>query len=203
MAKPVGGLRERRRRETRWQIHSTALRLAREHGFDGLTVERISEEAGVSPRTFFNYFASKEAAVTHGPTEPSPEAVAAFVAAGPAEPREVLTDLTALMVTELAESPPLRDELYAIMELSHTTVGLLAAFLAHLDGFQRTLAAMAAERLGVPDDDETAVLIAALAVAAVRTGLERWAHTCPSAGDDSPVPYVERSVALLRTLLAP
>ncbi|PJE94312.1 TetR family transcriptional regulator [Streptomyces carminius] len=215
MVKPAEGLRERRRRETRRSIHSAALRLALAHGFDKVTVEMISEEAGVSPRTFFNYFGSKEAAVARGPAGPDPRALEAFAAAGPAEPREVLAELAALITADLSKNPPLRAELHAVMEISRTTPGVAAAFLAQLDDFQRTLAGAVARRLGdgggggeggtdggPGEPDETAALIAALAMAAVRTGLERWKSAAPRS-DDSPVPYVEHSAALLRALLTP
>ena len=56
-------LRERRRERTWVNIHETALRLARQHGMRGTTVEGIAAEAGISPRTFFNYFGTKEDAV--------------------------------------------------------------------------------------------------------------------------------------------
>lgn len=57
------GLRERRRQETRLDIADAATRLVAEHGMDGTTVEMIAELAGISPRTFFNYFATKAEAV--------------------------------------------------------------------------------------------------------------------------------------------
>ena len=56
-------LRERRRERTWTNIHETALRLARQHGMRGTTVEGIAAEAGISPRTFLNYFGTKEDAV--------------------------------------------------------------------------------------------------------------------------------------------
>ncbi|GAA2433581.1 TetR family transcriptional regulator [Streptomyces macrosporus] len=201
---PTGeGLRERRRRETRQEIHAAALRLARRHGFDKVTIEMISTEAGVSPRTFFNYFPNKEAAAVFGPRELSSEAAAAFVAAGPARPGEVLRDLTRLLLRQLAESPPERRDMHDIFALAHEHPGVLAAMLAQFDTFRTGVAATVAERMGRQPDDEVPNLIASVALTAVRTGLERWSRDEPVDGEDSPVPYVERSVALLHTLLAP
>lgn len=62
-ASPGIGRRERKKLETRRAISRAALDLALENGLDNLTVEAISEAADVSPRTFFNYFPSKEDAL--------------------------------------------------------------------------------------------------------------------------------------------
>ncbi|PNI10508.1 hypothetical protein CXX84_03360 [Arthrobacter sp. AFG7.2] len=56
-------LRERKKVETWTAIHEAAASLAQERGLDQATVEAIAESAGVSPRTFFNYFPAKEDAV--------------------------------------------------------------------------------------------------------------------------------------------
>ena len=56
-------LRERKKVETWTAIHEAAASLAQERGLEQATVEVIAESAGVSPRTFFNYFPSKEDAV--------------------------------------------------------------------------------------------------------------------------------------------
>lgn len=57
------GLRERKRLATRRAIQLAALQLATDRGFDRVTIDEISHAANVSPRTFFNYFPSKESAI--------------------------------------------------------------------------------------------------------------------------------------------
>ncbi|WP_291474176.1 TetR family transcriptional regulator [Corynebacterium sp.] len=54
------GLRERKRRETRQRIEDCGTELILERGFDQVTLEEICEKAGISRRTFFNYFESKD-----------------------------------------------------------------------------------------------------------------------------------------------
>src|SRR5687768_17015519 len=59
-AGPAEGLRERKRRETRQRIAETGLRLFLAHGYEQTTLDTIAAEAGISRRTFFSYFKSKE-----------------------------------------------------------------------------------------------------------------------------------------------
>ena len=74
------GLRERKRRATRRAIQLAALQLVRERGLDGVTVDAVSALADISPRTFFNYFDSKDEALLGGaPTLPDPDAIERFV----------------------------------------------------------------------------------------------------------------------------
>lgn len=60
-AKPT--LRDRRRLQTSRDIQLAALKLAIDLGYDLLTTEMIANEAGISPRTFFNYYTNKDAAI--------------------------------------------------------------------------------------------------------------------------------------------
>lgn len=54
------GLREKKRRETLQRIAETGLKLFVANGFDATTLDAIAEAAGVSRRTIFYYFKSKE-----------------------------------------------------------------------------------------------------------------------------------------------
>lgn len=132
-------LRERRRRQTERDIQIAALTLALEHGVETVTTEMIARQAGISPRTFFNYFANKEAAlVGTTPTIPS-EAVAAFVASeGPLGP-----DLLLMMQAHLSGVEADREIIVpyaALMQVSqqmrdfheHSRQAMRAEFLAVL-----------------------------------------------------------------------
>ena len=54
------GLRQTKKAATRQQIAGVAMRLFVTRGFDRVTVAQIAAEAGVSEKTVFNYFPSKE-----------------------------------------------------------------------------------------------------------------------------------------------
>jgi AcrR family transcriptional regulator len=57
------GLRERKKRLTRQRLSDTATEMFLEHGFDGVRVAEIARACGVSEKTVFNYFPTKESLV--------------------------------------------------------------------------------------------------------------------------------------------
>ncbi|WP_091707615.1 TetR/AcrR family transcriptional regulator [Microbacterium sp. cf046] len=63
MGNSASSLRERRAAATSLGLQTEARRLTAERGLSGFTIEELCSEVGVSRRTFFNYFASKENAV--------------------------------------------------------------------------------------------------------------------------------------------
>ena len=79
-------LRERKKDQTRRALSVAALELAIERGPDRVLVEDIAAAAGVSARTFNNYFASKEAAVVGEGTERADAMRAALRARPDGEP---------------------------------------------------------------------------------------------------------------------
>ena len=60
---PAAGLRERKKRQTRQQLTDTATEMFLARGFDAVRVAEIAEACGVSEKTVFNYFPTKEALV--------------------------------------------------------------------------------------------------------------------------------------------
>ena len=62
-------LRSRKREETRRALTDAAYALVRDRGFEGLTADAVADRAGVSRRTFFNYFPSVESVLTASVTE--------------------------------------------------------------------------------------------------------------------------------------
>jgi len=62
-AAEIGGLRERKKRQTRQMISDTATLLFLERGFDKVRVAEVAEACGVSEKTVFNYFPTKESLV--------------------------------------------------------------------------------------------------------------------------------------------
>lgn len=61
---PVEGRREHKKKQTLRALHVAALDLVTRHGTANVSTDDIARAAGVSPRTFFNYFPTKEAALT-------------------------------------------------------------------------------------------------------------------------------------------
>ena len=60
---PVEGLRARKKRLMRQQLSDTATRMFVERGFDAVRVAEVAEACGVSEKTVFNYFPTKESLV--------------------------------------------------------------------------------------------------------------------------------------------
>ncbi|MGW7685180.1 TetR/AcrR family transcriptional regulator [Kribbella sp. NPDC054772] len=177
MTTPPGGLRERKKQATREALREAALRLAVERGPDQVRVEDIAEAAGVSPRTYNNYFASREQAIVSAVTADREARIATAVAARPAGVR--LADAVTEAVVEQYTNTSERD--HKALLLITTQTALRDAFLDITAGIEPPLTAVIAERL---DDVETqtARVLAASVAAAVRIALEGWLRPAGQAG---------------------
>ena len=169
---PAAGRRERKKLATRQALLDAALRLVAERGFEQVTVEDISEAVDVAPRTFFNYFATKEEAVL-GDLPANEAAVRRLVAERPAgeSPLEAAQQVLRSMTLQVAER---REERLLRQQVIERHPALLARQLGLYAAFERAVADAVAERLGGRADALRARVVAAAAVAAARTAVSTW-----------------------------
>ncbi|MEV4168816.1 TetR family transcriptional regulator [Nonomuraea sp. NPDC049709] len=196
----MSGLRERKKQATREALMTAALRLALERGLENVRVEDIAAAAGVSARTYNNYFASKYEAITARHTDRVLGAVTALRARPPGEPFwEAVTEAMVLPWEQhagTADAAPPAELLASIRMLSDEPAlraeSLRVAFAA--DG---ELAAAVAERSGTnPARDLYPHLVAAAVTAAVQAAVGHWLRA------DPPVPLVPLLRDSLRALAA-
>ena len=174
-------LRERKKLATRRELRRVALRLIAERGYSNVTVEEIAEVANVSPRTFFNYFPTKEAALFGADPELAAETRDAIVHQSPGQPvmtvlRAIMTTQAKLVVNEFAElgGDPL--EWLARMRASRTDPHLHAAHGAQMAAIERSLAEAIAQRLGTTiERDPYPGLLASIATGVFRSSMSFWA----------------------------
>jgi AcrR family transcriptional regulator len=148
------GLRERKRLLTRSSLVSEARRLTLEHGLTGFTVDRLCEEVGISRRTFFNYFPSKEDAVLGHADEARPEELlGSFLESGRAERPvpllEALTDLFSEFGDRMAVS---REEYRTMSAILQREPQLLAKMFARAEAKSQLLTDVIVEREGLTAD---------------------------------------------------
>ncbi|MCP2094813.1 MULTISPECIES: TetR/AcrR family transcriptional regulator [Actinosynnema] len=178
------GLRDRKKRLTRQALADAALDLVAERGLDGITVEDIAAAAGVSARTFFNYFATKEEALL-GPDPDAGPRLARRILGQPAELTPVAV-LRAALLAELAEETAGRDEWLRRMRVIEQNPVLLPKVFAAGEQVERHMVRALAERTGHAETDAHPMLLAAAANTAFRVAAWRWA-SWPAARDAPPL----------------
>jgi AcrR family transcriptional regulator len=198
------GLRERKKQATREALREAALRLAVERGPDNVRVDDIAEAAGVSPRTYNNYFSSREQAIVAAVTAEREARVAAAVAARPPDVR--LADAVVEAIVEQYTDPGERGR--DALLLITTSASLRDAFVGTAAAIERPLTVAIAERLGRADkqqaDEQTAQVLAASVAAAVRIALERWLRSATGSRATGGLVVVSGSLPdLLRAALEP
>jgi AcrR family transcriptional regulator len=170
------GLRERKKLATRAALHEAALRLVAERGLDRVSVEDIADRADVSPRTFFNYFTSKDdALIALDPEAPQRQADAFLARPAGESPVRALRALAREQASAMAEETelwPLR------LQVIDAHPSLLARLAAGFGESERALAAAIAGRTGTRvGADVYPTLLAAVGGVAMRTALHRWLAT--------------------------
>ncbi|MBM0232159.1 TetR/AcrR family transcriptional regulator [Micromonospora sp. STR1_7] len=171
-------LRERKKQATREALQAAALRLALEHGPDNVRVDDIAEAAGVSPRTYNNYFPSREQAIVAAVTAERASRVAAAVAGRPADVGLADAVIDAV-VGQYADSDDHAPE--ALLMIT-TSSALRACYVDTVTTIEGPLAGALTERC--PDLDRlTAQVLSASVGAGARVALRQWleaARVAPS-----------------------
>jgi AcrR family transcriptional regulator len=172
----TSGLRERKKLATRLALHEAALRLVAERGLDGVSVDDIAARADVSPRTFFNYFSSKDDAVLGLDPEASRRQIELFLARPANEsPLRALRAVSRDQAVEMADDTELWPLRLSVIDGSPALVARLAAAFGESEkALAEAVAQRTATRVGA---DVYPTLLAAVAGVAVRTALHRWLAT--------------------------
>jgi AcrR family transcriptional regulator len=165
------GLRERKKRKTRWAIQEHALRLFAEQGYDATTVDQIAAAAEISPSTFFRYFKTKEDVVVQDEYD---ELMTAGMATLPPDVPPI-TALRQIMRSALdAMGPDERAKLWERSRLIMTVPALRARSLDNFLGTITLISTAVAARTGRdPRDVEVRSLAGAVVGAAIGV-LELW-----------------------------
>jgi AcrR family transcriptional regulator len=155
------GLRERKKRETREALARAALELFVERGYDETTLAEIADAAGVSTRTIFAYFPSKED-ILFSTLQTMRDALAQALAERPAG-TDALTALRDFIVSSTHKKTEFDHKLAQVIAAVPTLSSHKRARIAEL---QEVLASAIADDLGVgPDDLRPQVAAASLTAA--------------------------------------
>jgi AcrR family transcriptional regulator len=168
------GLRERKKRKTRWAIQEHALRLFAQQGYDATTVEQIAEAAEISPSTFFRYFKTKEDVVVQDRYD---DMMLAAIEATPPEvgPFETLRQAMLGSMTEIDAAEQQR--ILLRMKLTYSVPSLRARSVSNLMAATDTFAPPIARRLGrEPDDIEVRAFVTGF-MGAVGSAVIAWAES--------------------------
>ena len=155
---PAEGLRERKKRERKQALRTAAIELALEKGFDNVTIEDICDRCGVSRRTFFNYYSTKEEALlgradTVFDDEDQP-AIAEFEAGGP-EGR-LIADLAHLLTSVVRTRLNKREEMHQYHRILKQDPSLMQVQMSRMGNNERLFREMIQRRLdGRPAGTDT------------------------------------------------
>lgn len=164
-------LSERRKTQTRRDIAEAAIGLFMRHGYDTVSVEAIAQDAGVSERTFYRYFATKDDVLSPIITETTAE-LAALIATRPADEPIATAVHRAFAHTSAGVD---QAQAQALIRLLITVPALHARWLNDLLAIEQALVPTITSRIAV--NDTQAHLTAAVIVTAMRVTLERSART--------------------------
>jgi AcrR family transcriptional regulator len=171
-------LRDRKRAETERSLARAAYGIVRERGVDAVTAEAVAERAGVSRRTFFNYFPSVESVLTASVAELLDSASHRLEDRPVGEP---VVD-SVLAVVDDPEDLDLVERLGVLAEAGqhspHAQALMLGELHTWLDWFEGWLR----RRLGPGPSELQVATLAATILAAAEASIRVWAREVAATG---------------------
>lgn len=171
------GLRERKKEQTRAALSWAALRLTVERGFTNVRVEDIATAAGVSPRTYNNYFSTKAEAIAWRHLDRARRA-ADLIRERPAD-EPVWDAVTAAVLANVGTGHGADPDWAAGVRLMMTEPALQGELHKAYAAANAACAAAIAERVGAEPGDTYPRIAAAAIGAATQVASERWLTADP------------------------
>ena len=170
----VSGLRERKKLAVRRALSSAAVRLAMERGLENVTIEDVTGKAGVSVRTFGNYFSSKYEAICALGTDRARRIGAELLGRPAREPLwEALVNAVLAHYDGADQAPD--GEWRAGLKLVLTAPAIRGEYLKVNSEMQEVLAAAIATRARIdPSQDMYPQILAGAVTAAAQVAVRRW-----------------------------
>jgi AcrR family transcriptional regulator len=200
------GLRRRKREQTSLRIQAAAVALVLRDGPEAATIDAISERAEISPRTFFNYFDSKDSAVLGiRPTDTGERALVEELSEAAGRGEDPIGLVIRLVVSVMGIVTPAGTAVHRErVKVIRRHPEILTSHFAQLHARKHQLSASVAEILGAHPSfqastglEAEASMVLGLGAAAVRTALDEWARA--SRSEEQRVE--ERAVELARRLV--
>lgn len=164
--------RQAHKLRTERALQQAALALFAGKGYDETTTDEIAEQAGVSPRTFFRYFPTKESVLFAG----SYGWYQTFTEHYLAQPSSS-SDVQAIHQTLVDLAPELakrRKSLGLYERAVASSATLRGGVQDHVQQDIATLAEAIAQRRGLAEPDEGCTLLAAIVLVTYRRAVLRW-----------------------------
>ena len=190
-----------RKQATASLVTQLCRRFTAEHGLNGFTIEEVCTEVGISRRTFFNYFPSKEDAVLGiDETEDMARFADAFLSRKSRGWNAVVEDLVGFAIEHINSAGHNAAEHIAFMKVLEREPRLLARFIGAGREREAGLVALVAQREGVPADDPHARAAVDVVATVMRSTADRISD--PRVAEDFGAALTD-SLAAIRAVLTP
>jgi AcrR family transcriptional regulator len=172
--RPTNGASRRAEQKARTTqaLIDAALELFAANGFDATTADEIAERAGVSPRTFFRYFPTKERVLFFGEYDFVRSFAGVFLAQPyPVKEIDAVRGALALLAPGVAR---LRKRIKLYERAVASSLVLRGREQEHHDANAAVMAEAIARRRGLGEPDDSCRFVAQLSLFVLRRALDQW-----------------------------